>query len=205
MILFDLDGTLVDSLPDIADALAAAMRDRGHVAPSHAVVRTWIGGGARNLVAHAVAAEEVEPVLARFRAHYAATPVAATRLYDGIAELLDGVVARGHRLAILSNKPHDLTVRIAAALLARWPFVDVVGGRDGTPLKPSPVAALAIAAAAGVAPQACTMVGDAPSDVVMARAAGMRAVAVTWGYRPRAELVAAAPDVIVDEPRAFPT
>lgn len=201
MILFDLDGTLVDSLPDIAAALDAAMRDRGFPAPTLAQVRTWIGGGARNLVAQAVAPDEVEPVLARFRVHYAARPVVYTTLFPGIPEVLDALVARHTPIAILSNKPHELTVRIASELLARWPFVTVEGGRDGVPLKPDPTCALAIALAADVAPAACTYVGDSEIDVAMARAAGMRAIAVSWGYRPRAELAGA--DALVDAPGAL--
>ncbi|MBA3394001.1 MAG: HAD-IA family hydrolase [Deltaproteobacteria bacterium] len=199
-ILFDLDGTLVDSLEDIAVALDLALADHGIARPTREMVRTWIGGGARNLIAHAVEPALVEPVLARFGVHYRAAPHVHSRLYAGLEPVLDQLVAAGIRLAILSNKPHDLTVPIAAALLGRWPFEIVAGQRAGVPLKPSPESALAIASLLGVAPADCTFVGDSAIDILTAHAAGMRAVAVTWGFRPRAELVDASPAIIVDEP-----
>ena len=201
-IVFDLDGTLIDSLPDIARALDRALADHDLPPPPRELVRTWIGGGARVLIARAVAhaPELVEPLLARFRAHYAAAPVVESTLYPGLAQVLDGFVASRRLLAVLSNKPHELTIPICARMLARWPFAAIVGARAGEPLKPDPAAALALAQRLGVAPDGCAIVGDAPTDIATARAAGMRAVAVSWGYRPRDELVAAAPDAIADEP-----
>jgi phosphoglycolate phosphatase len=196
-ILFDLDGTLVDSLDDIAAALVRAMADRGLAAPARAQVREWIGGGARTLVERAVAKEHVEAVFERFRVHYAEAPVVDTRVFDGLGAVLDrmaGVVA----LAVVTNKPHELAVRIADRLLAPWPFAVVSGARPGVPLKPSPEMALAVAAELGVPPGACALVGDAGTDIAAAEAAGMMSVGVTWGYRPRAELASAR--LVVDTP-----
>lgn len=198
--IFDLDGTLVDSLDDITDALALATADAGLPVPSRDAVRGWIGGGARNLVAQAVPADRVDEVLAGFRRHYDAAPVARTQLFPGIADALDALAARGDRLAILSNKPHVLTVEIARRLLARWPFEAVVGARDGVAPKPDPTSALALAGELGLAPSACALIGDAATDVATARAAGMRAVAVTWGFRPRHELAAAGAQSVIDHP-----
>jgi phosphoglycolate phosphatase len=198
-VLFDLDGTLVDSLDDIAVALDAALAELGRPRPSRETVRTWVGGGARKLIAHAVEAPLVDEVLARFRSHYAAALVVHTQLYPGIADVLDQLTAAGTRLAVLSNKPHAMTVPISDALLARWPFAVIAGHREGFALKPSPQAALAIAGELGVAPAQCAFVGDSAIDVHTAHAAGMVAVAVTWGYRPRAELVAANPAHLVED------
>jgi phosphoglycolate phosphatase len=198
-IIFDLDGTLVDSLDDIADALIAALGEHGYATPDRAVVRTWIGGGARSLVARAVAADQVDDVVPSFLAHYLAKPVVHTRLYDGLAPVLDRL-AQHATLAVLSNKPHDLTVAICARLLAPWPFLHVAGARDGVAMKPNAAPALAVAAALGIAPAACILVGDAPTDIACAHAAGMSAAGVAWGYRPRAELVAAAPKYLADTP-----
>jgi phosphoglycolate phosphatase len=138
-------------------------------------------------------------VLERFYLHYRAHPVVQTRVYDGIPALLDHLAPRA-TLAILSNKPHDLTVAIAERLLGRWPFAVIAGQRPGIPLKPSPEPALIIAEELGVPPDACVLVGDSPSDVVTARAAGMVAAGVSWGFRPRAELVAAEPKWLADTP-----
>lgn len=200
-VIFDLDGTLVDSLDDIASALGGALGDAGLAAPPTAEVRTWIGDGARNLVARAVAGRaDVEAVLASFRERYRAAPIVRTRLYDGLAAALDVVAAPGRSFAILSNKPHELTTLIAERLLAAWPFAAVFGQRTGMPLKPDPAAALVAAAELGVKPERCAFVGDSGVDIETARAAGMRAIAVSWGFRPRAELEAAGADVIVDRP-----
>jgi phosphoglycolate phosphatase len=201
-VIFDLDGTLVDSLDDIAGALGRAMTDAGLPAPGRDAVRGWIGGGARNLVAQALSpdgADRVDEVLAGFRRHYDAAPVAHTRLFDGIAGALDHLAGRV-TLAILSNKPHELTVAIAHALLGRWPFAAVVGARAGVAHKPDPASALALSRALDIAPADCAFVGDAGTDVATARAAGMRPIGVTWGFRPRSELIDAGADAIVDDP-----
>jgi len=204
-VLFDLDGTLVDSLADIASALTAALADHGLARPSLDTVRTWIGGGARNLVANAIDAARLAPdmvdlVLARFRVHYAAAPIVETRLYAGLAPILDELVTADLRLAVLTNKPHDLAVRICAPLLAPWPFGAIVGQRAGIALKPDPGAALAIAADLGVPPEHCAFVGDSAIDLDTARAAGMRGVGVSWGFRPRAELEACTSWLLIDDP-----
>ena len=99
---------------------------------------------------------------------------------------------------MLSNKPHALTTQICDALLARWPFRAIAGHRDGVPLKPAPDAAFDIAARLGVAPAHCAFVGDSAIDIATAQAAGMLPVAVTWGFRPRTELLAAA--LVADTP-----
>jgi phosphoglycolate phosphatase len=203
--IFDLDGTLVDSLEDLATALNQALVDHGLPRAPLETVRTWIGGGARTLVAHAVAASQVDPsrvdgVLARFRVHYAAAPIVKTRLYPGIAEMLEQFVEAGVRLAVLTNKPHDLAVRICGPLLAPWPFGAIIGQREGVALKPDPRAALEIAEDLGVEPARCVFIGDSDVDIETAHAAGMRAVGVSWGFRPRAELERARPSLIVHEP-----
>jgi phosphoglycolate phosphatase len=199
-IIFDLDGTLIDSLPDIASALGYAMVELGLVPPGRELVRAWIGGGARNLVAQAVAPDLVDSVYARFQLHYAARPCAESRLYAGMPAVLDQLTIP---LAVLTNKPHALAVRICEQLLAPWPFRSFTGHQDGVPLKPDPTAALRIARELDVPPAACALVGDAGSDVATARAAGMRAIAVSWGYRPREDLAGA--ERIVDAPAGLLT
>ncbi|MBA3453519.1 MAG: HAD-IA family hydrolase [Deltaproteobacteria bacterium] len=204
-VLFDLDGTLIDSLADISSALCAALADHSLAQPTIDTVRTWIGGGARNLIVHAIDAARLAPdmvdvVLARFRVHYAAAPIVKTRLYPGLAPVLDELVVADLRLAVLTNKPHDLAVRICGPLLAPWPFGMIVGQRAGVALKPDPGAALQIAAELGVPPEDCAFVGDSAVDLDTARAAGMRAVGVSWGFRPRDELEACNPWLLVDDP-----
>lgn len=179
-VIFDLDGTLVDSLPDIAGHLNSALADAGLTTYSHDQIRRWVGSGAAHLVRGAVGEAHVDDVLARFRAHYRAAPYGRTRVFEGLADALDTIAVQ-RELAILSNKPHDLVVTIAEALLIRWKFREVLGEKPGVTRKPDPGALLGIARTLGVSPAECVMVGDSEIDVATARAAGMPSVAVTWG------------------------
>lgn len=202
-LIFDLDGTLVDSLDDIRTHLNGALADRGLPERTRVEVRDWVGYGAEQLVERAVPrAEDAAPVLALFRERYRERPVIASRVFPGIGEVLDAI-APGRALAVLSNKPHFLTVPVAEQLLARWPFAVIVGRRADRPHKPEAGAALGVAAELGIAREACVVIGDSEVDVATARAAGMRVVAVSWGQRTRDVLVAAAPDFLVDDPAAL--
>lgn len=180
--IFDLDGTLVDSLPDIAGHLNSALADAGLATYSNDHIRRWVGSGAAQLVRGAVKEQggNFEDVLERFRAHYRASPYGRTSVFAGLAAALDQI-GSGRQLAILSNKPHDLVVTIAEALLSTWAFREILGEKPGVVRKPDPGALLGIARSLGVPPADCVMVGDSEIDVATAKAAGMPSVAVTWG------------------------
>lgn len=199
-IVFDLDGTLIDSLGDIVTHLNDALVDHGLPVRTDAEIGEWVGYGAEQLVARAVPGPAlVQPVLARYRERYQARPVIATRLYAGLDRVLDQLADR-HRFAVLTNKPHDLTLDVVATLLARWRFEVVSGQRPGHPHKPDPAALRAIAEALGTGLHACAMVGDSEVDIATARAAGAPSIGVSWGLRPLAVLAAAAPDHLVHTP-----
>ena len=202
-VLFDLDGTLIDSLGDLADATNAAIERRGF--PTHPLdaYRRFVGDGARQLVARALppdAPVDLDQVVAEMRGIYAGRWAVRTRLYPGIDAMLDGL--RGRRLGILSNKPDDLTVRIAAHFFAGR-FDPVRGARDDTPLKPAPDAAWRIAEAWGVAAESILFVGDSGPDVGFAKNAGMVCVGVSWGFRGRTELEGEGADVVIDAAEEF--
>jgi phosphoglycolate phosphatase len=200
-IVFDLDGTLVDSLDDITHHLNAALVDAGFAPRSHDEVRGWVGTGAAQLVAHAVGSpDHVADVFARFQTHYRAAPYARTRIYEGLDAALDLLAANGRKLGVLSNKPHALVVEIAGHLLARWSFGVIAGERPGRPRKPDPEAVLAVLHELGVSPDRCAFVGDSEVDIATARAAGMPGVAVTWGLRDAPALRSAGPDYLVATP-----
>jgi phosphoglycolate phosphatase len=206
LVIFDLDGTLVDSAADIALHLGDALVAHGLARPDVGAITTWIGHGARDLCARAIAEAGaaptlIEPVLGTLRTRYAARPVVTTALYPGLAALLDELTAAAVPLAVLSNKPMPLTRAVAAALLGAWPWRAVVGEQPDTPPKPSPDAALAIAAAVGAPCAATVLVGDSEIDVACAAAAGMRAVAVSWGQRSPAALQATGAEVVHDVAR----
>ncbi len=192
-VLFDLDGTLLDTLDDIGDSMNRVLAARGF--PPHGMdrYRYFVGDGARTLVQRTLPedrrdARTVEECLSQYRAEYAAHWKDKTRVYDGIPELLDGLTARGVRLAVLSNKPHDATAQCVEAFLPRWRFDAVHGQQDGIPHKPNPAGAQSVARTLGLAPVEFLYLGDTATDMQTAVAAGMFPVGALWGFRPAQEL-----------------
>jgi len=200
-VLFDLDGTLVDTLLDIAAAMNHVLAEFGCPIHPAKAYRGFVGHGVRELVTRALPATEGQPIdaaAAAFLAYYDAHLVDHTRPFPGIPALLQALAGRGTRLAILSNKPDAQTQRIATTLLHATPFEIVRGQREGVPAKPDPVAALEMAAALGLEPERCTFVGDSPVDIETARNAGMCCIAVTWGYADRDVLAVTWPRTLAD-------
>lgn len=194
-LIFDLDGTLVDSLPGIAASLNRALDRCGFTGHDHADVRRFIGNGSYELARQAtpegtspdliLAAEEA------FKEDYATTWPEGTAPYAGIPEFLGKLSAAGVRMAVLSNKPHPFTLEIVGRLFPGVPFDPVLGQRPDAPRKPHPDAALQIAALWQVEPADCCFIGDSTVDLETATSAGMRAVMVGWGYHDVAALKAA--------------
>jgi phosphoglycolate phosphatase len=206
LFLFDLDGTIVDSLPDIAGALNAALAGLGLVPLPIDVVRGLIGEGVHSLAGKALslspAGAAIDPaVVAReIVRRYAEHPCLATRLYPGIAAALAALRARGARLAVLTNKPGAVARALLAELPLDHPFDVVIGDGDGFPRKPAPDAALAIMAQLAASPARTLMVGDGLPDLALARAARCPVAAATWGYTDRAPLEAQRPDYLLEAP-----
>lgn len=204
-VLFDLDGTLVDSLEDIGEAMNSVLQGMGLAGHTLGDYRAFVGDGSTMLVRRALPEARrddatVAEGLDRFREVYTGRATLRTRPYDGIAELLDDLASRGIPMAVLSNKLHDLTVRLVEELLGRWRFVVVFGERPGVPRKPDPTSALEVASRLGLAPAAILYVGDTPTDLATARAAGMPAVAAAWGFRSVEELRAAGAERVAWRP-----
>ncbi len=204
-VIFDLDGTLADTLDDIADAMNRVLAGRGCATHSPASYMLMIGSGLRNLVGEALPpelrnAETVAACLDEMMASYREHCLDKTRLYDGVPELLERLRAQGVAMAVLSNKADELTRRIVAALCEPDTFALVVGARPGVPLKPDPAAALLVAEALGVAPDRIAYVGDSGVDMRTASAAGMIAVGVSWGFRTSGELIEGGALVVLDHP-----
>lgn len=192
----------MDSLRGIAISLNLALGEHRRPTHSEAAVRHFIGNGARELVTKALgpgATEtEVDALEASFKVHYAANWLGGTEVFPGVMEMLKRQAAAGHRLGVLSNKPHDFTVEIVARLFPEIAFDAVLGQRPEVPRKPDPAGALEIAAAFGLSPAACVMIGDSTMDLETGARAGMSTVAVTWGYHDAGALLGARPDVVAD-------
>ena len=204
-VLFDLDGTLLNTLDDLADAMNATLAELGFAGHPLDACRYLIGDGVENFAIRALPADHrdaptVGQVLAGFRKRYAQRWADKTHLYDGIAELLDGLTDAGAAMAVLSNKPHEFTGVIVAKFLARWRFERVVGARDGVPIKPDPAAAIQIAEQLNIAPDEFLYLGDTNTDMQTARAAGMYPVGALWGFRTAEELQASGAKALAKKP-----
>jgi phosphoglycolate phosphatase len=191
-VIFDLDGTLADSIRDLAEAMNQALGDFG--LPIHSVdaYKTFVGEGVDVMVRRAASTNASVPwheLIDRYREHYAANDHRFSAPYPGIPELLDGLTEAGIKLAVLSNKRDDFTRALIDKRFSRWKFVDVRGEREGVPRKPDPTAALELALALNLTPANIAFVGDTAVDINTARNAGMRSVGCLWGFRGKSELV----------------
>lgn len=204
-VLFDLDGTLADSLADLANATNAALTQLG--CPTHPVesYRYFVGAGARELCARALPSDKqdlVDETLRRMREYYDAHCFDLTKLYPGIPELVSALHERRLKMAVLSNKPDVFTKRMVAHYFNPSPFAIVRGQLPNVPLKPDPTAALQIAYELGIQPSQWLYLGDTNTDMQTAHGAGMHSIGVLWGFRDRAELVATGAEQIVAQPEA---
>ncbi|MCA1807057.1 MAG: HAD family hydrolase [Actinobacteria bacterium] len=192
-LIFDLDGTLLDSLADIGESMNFVLKEMGlgqHILSDY---RAFVGDGMGMLARRALppgrrGEADVSDCVERMRAVYSTRATRETRPYEGIEAMLDAVEAAGIPKAVLSNKPHPLTVDLVKDLLGKWQFAAVLGERPGIARKPDPTGALEIAAALSLAPRDILYVGDTPTDMATALAAGMPSVGVTWGFRSEFEL-----------------
>lgn len=186
--VFDLDGTLVDSAPDIHAALDRLMAQRRLPGFARAEVIGMIGDGVRVLLERAFAARGLaldEASHASFMADYEANAAVLTRAFDGIPDLLGLLRDAGWRLAVCTNKPEG-AARVLLAGLGLDGFFSALGGGDSFPVrKPDPGHLRATLAAAGATPESAVMIGDHANDILAARGAGVRAIFAGWGYGPR--------------------
>jgi phosphoglycolate phosphatase len=207
-VLFDLDGTLADTLADLANATNWALTQLGCPAHPREKYRHLVGDGARQLCVRALPAGKqalVDEVLRLMRNRYAAHWADETRLYRGIPEVVTALVRRGYRLAVLSNKPDDFTRQVVAHYFRPDPSHIVRGQLPGRPLKPDPAAALEIARQLEVPANEWVYLGDTNTDMRTAVAAGMFPVGVLWGFRDREELLTSGAAALVEQPEQILT
>ena len=203
--IFDLDGTLLYTLEEIAAATNAALVRRGY--PEHPVSAYchFVGSGAKKLAWRALPEdkqneEEFEALYPFVIEEFERLLNTIARPYDGVVDMLHAFSAAGKKLAVLSNKPDELTKLVVKEFLPEIEFVAVQGGRADVPLKPAPDSALNVAATMELAPEQIIFVGDSDVDMNTARNAGMIPVGAGWGFRGADELAAAGAAVVLSEP-----
>ena len=201
--IFDLDGTLINSLSDLAHAMNHALGSQG--LPAHPVesYRMMVGSGISVLADRAagiLSPSQKERLLSDFSAYYTEHCLDDTRPYPKIPELLTELRRSGVYCAVNSNKPDGFAARIVNALFPEKPFSQIWGKRDGTERKPSPDAALAIMKTLGVSPAETMYIGDSDVDAITARNAGIIFCGVSWGFRPVEELKREGAKIIADTP-----
>ncbi|WP_296305188.1 HAD family hydrolase [uncultured Desulfovibrio sp.] len=215
--IFDLDGTLLDTLLDIGHACNAMLAAHGYPVHEPEAYRRMVGNGFGKLVRRALPADAlaelrarrpheqaVEDLVRETRAVYAEHLNDATRPYEGMPDALRELAARGMTLAVFSNKPNEYTRLL---IDAHFPgvFSVIRGARPDTPLKPDPAGAFAVMAAMDTEPGQCFYVGDSDVDMLTARHAGMTGVGVAWGFRGLEEVRAAGAARLVRHPRELPS
>lgn len=204
-VLFDLDGTLIDTLNDIGDAVNRVLSKKGF--PTHAIsaYREFVGDGSRTLIERALPQKYcqdniIDACLKEYIEDYTINYNVKSELYFAIPNLLDTLMARGLKLGILSNKPDVITKNCVKTFLSKWNFDVVLGQRDSVPPKPNPQSALEIAKKMSIPPSYFLYLGDTAVDMKTAVSAGMFPVGVLWGFRSGKELLENGAGAIIDEP-----
>lgn len=204
-IIFDLDGTIIDSIDDLGDSMNAMLANNGY--PTHSIENyiTWVGNGARLLLQRALPDVKDEALqqkyLKEFLAVYATNYNVKTKIYEGVAEFLDFLVRQNIQITILTNKPHAETQKIANDYLTPWPFEMILGQREAFPKKPDPQVALKMASDLNLRPSEMLFIGDSATDIKTAVAAGMKPIGVNWGYGTKESMLEAGASIIIESPK----
>jgi phosphoglycolate phosphatase len=204
-ILFDLDGTLIDSLADLAEAVNRMLDDNGYPRRDQKLFPEFIGDGMAKLVERALpedarTQERIEECLAGYQKHYQKLWKSQTRVYDGIQQAIDHLKGRDLRVGCISNKPHLFTVKCCSHFFPMHTFSVVFGQRDSVPRKPDPAAAIEASEILDLPIEQCAYVGDSGVDMDFAKSAGMLAVGAEWGFRSAKELRDHGADLLVKKP-----
>lgn len=207
--IFDLDGTLIDSLPDLVVVANKALQQMGFPERSRDEILSYVGNGALVLMQKACPEdtdpETVAQAFALFKSLYGEYGLSLTKPYDGVIEALQCLHAQGKKTAVLSNKfeggVHDVMAHCFDTVEPR--LIDVAHGEresEGVPRKPDPAGLLLIMKELEVEPERCIYFGDSAGDIICAHAAGVYAVGCTWGYQPKEALIQAKADALIDAP-----
>jgi phosphoglycolate phosphatase len=201
LLIFDLDGTLIDSKLDLAHSVNATRLHMGMKDLPHERIFSFVGNGAPTLIRRSLepgaSEEQIEQALAFFLAYYREHMLDYTTLYPGVTETLDALLASGKSMAVLTNKPVRISKAIIDGLGLSKHFFQIYGGNSFDQKKPHPIGIETLMSEAGVAAASAMMIGDSSVDVQTARNAGIKACGVTYGFQPET-LAAEPPDFLID-------
>ncbi len=205
LVIFDLDGTLINTIADLADSVNYALQTLGFPAQPYKKFPHFVGNGIYKLIERALPPENrdeqtIRSVKEHFMEHYMLHNTDKSTVYDGIDELLQTLTQKGVALTVASNKVNDATVAMIHHFFPDIPFASVIGQRDGVPTKPHPAIVDDILADTGIDKKDVLYVGDSGVDMQTAHNAGLTAVGVTWGLRPKSELEQNHADIIINTP-----
>jgi len=205
-VIFDLDGTLLNTLEDLADGVNVILKRNGYPQRTLEEVRHFVGNGIRKLVERAVpddvTGESFEKVFKEFRTYYTEHCQIKTRAYDGMIKLLAILKQKGYAMAIVSNKNHGAVTELNQIYFKDY-IETAIGQKDGIRKKPAPDTVLQALKELGKEKETAVYVGDSEVDFMTAENTGMDCVLVTWGFRTTEELSAFKPNAMIDKPEAL--
>lgn len=204
-VIFDLDGTLLHTLPDIADRVNKSLTHFGYPTLSENQIMQNIGNGSKMLISQSMGLDptdsRVEQVLNYFMTLYSQKNNSKTHLFDGIKQVLLTLHQKGYKLCIVTNKPQPATNAVVSEYLLDLPFYKIVGQSANVKCKPDKTATLNLLSEMGVEPVNAYFVGDGETDVLTAKNSGVNGIAVLWGYRSKQQLASAGATVFANTPQ----
>ncbi|PXY03280.1 HAD family hydrolase [Marinifilum breve] len=204
-VIFDLDGTLANSIEDIADSMNQVLEENNFPTHDYATYKTFVGRGVKTLVEKSLPLEnrdttEIEKNFDRMMQVYDENCIVKTCLYPGIKDLLDALSERNIKISVFSNKANELTQKVVKVLLADWKLEYVLGAGGDIPRKPDPKGAILISEKMRIDPSELMYIGDSGVDMATAQNSGMHAVGVLWGFRDMEELLTNGAQTILEKP-----
>ncbi|WP_421918928.1 HAD family hydrolase [Marinifilum sp.] len=204
-VIFDLDGTLANSIEDIADSMNQVLEENNFPTHDYTTYKTFVGRGIRSLVEKSLpnenrSSEEIKKNYERMMSVYDENCIVKTCLYPGIKDLLDSLRDKGIKISVFSNKANELTQKVVKVLLSDWKLEHVLGAGGEIPRKPNPKGAIFISDKMGIDPSELMYVGDSGVDMATAHNSGMHAVGVLWGFRDLEELLENGAQTLLENP-----
>lgn len=206
LLIFDLDGTLLDSIEGLATAMNKVLKKHGYPTHEPDAYKHFVGNGIRMLVERAMPQDrqaEADALFQEMMATYKIDYKIGLKPYNGIDTMLNGALKEGHTIAMITNKFQFMADVIMPAYFGDYPFTHIIGRGERFPAKPSPESILYVLEQTGISKEDAYMIGDTEVDLMAARQAGIKEIYVSWGFRKPSELADYSPKITIDKPEAL--